>query len=60
LGNGDLETGERILEQMFDLAAPRAVSPKALRELGGGNAAVGRRIIEKFLSRLHHRDKADA
>jgi hypothetical protein len=53
LGAGDLETGEALLHKMFKMAGPRTVHPNALRELGNGNAVSGRRVIEKFLSRLH-------
>jgi hypothetical protein len=57
LGNGDLETGERLLERMFRMSGPRSIHPAALRELGNGNAAIGRRVIEKFLDRLHKAEK---
>jgi hypothetical protein len=53
LGGGNLETGEHILEQMFKTVGPRTIHPHALRELGNGNAAIGRRVMEKFLDRLY-------
>jgi hypothetical protein len=60
LGGGDLERGEAILGQMFRLVGPRSLHPAVLHELGNGNAAVGRRVIEKFLSRLHKGDRPQA
>jgi hypothetical protein len=49
LGHGDLEAGEALLHQMFVMAAPRAVHPHALRELGNGSLATGRKVLERFL-----------
>jgi hypothetical protein len=60
LGGGDLERGETILHRMFRMSGPRSLHPSALRELGNGNAATGRRVIDKFLDRLHKGDKPQA
>jgi hypothetical protein len=51
LGRGDAEAGERILHKMFVMAAPGAVHPHALRELGNGSIRSGRKVLQKFLDR---------
>jgi hypothetical protein len=61
LGGGDLERGEQILHQMgFQMAGPRSVHPESLRQLGDGSISTGRRVLEKFLDRLHKDGKPQA
>jgi hypothetical protein len=59
LGHGDLEAGERTLERMFKLVGPRSLHPDAVRELGGGSISAGRKVLDRFLSRLHGDRGAD-
>jgi hypothetical protein len=51
LGGNDIEVGEHVLQRMFKMAAPRAVHPHALRELGNGSITAGRKVLQKFLDR---------
>jgi hypothetical protein len=51
LGGNDVELGEHVLGRMFKMAAPRAVHPHALRELGNGSIRAGRKVLEKFIAR---------
>jgi hypothetical protein len=53
LGGGSMEAGEAVLHKMFKMAGPRAVHADALRELGNGSVTAGRKVIERFLERLH-------
>ncbi|MFZ0113981.1 MAG: hypothetical protein WAL15_06470 [Xanthobacteraceae bacterium] len=53
LGGGDVEAGERILHAMFQMSAPGAISPAAVREAGLGSYVKGRRVIEAFLNQAH-------
>jgi hypothetical protein len=53
LGGGDMAAGEAVLHKMFKMAGPRAVHADALRELGSGSVTAGRKVIERFLERLH-------
>ena len=50
LGRGDAEAGERILHRMFKMAAPGAVHPHAIRDVGNGSPVKGRRVIEAFFN----------
>jgi hypothetical protein len=59
LGGGDMVAGEALLHRMFKMAGPRAVHPDAVRELGNGSITRGRRVIDRFLSRLHGDRGAD-
>jgi hypothetical protein len=53
LGGGDMAAGEQILHRMFKMAGPRAVHPDALRELGDGSIATGRKVLQKLIDRSH-------
>jgi hypothetical protein len=59
LGGGSMEAGEALLHKMFKMAGPRAVHADALRELGNGSVTAGRKVIERFLGRLHNEHGAN-
>jgi hypothetical protein len=56
LGDGDLQTGGFILQQMFgiedDPEDPTVVHPHVLRILGNGSLAAGRRVLERFVAQV--------
>jgi hypothetical protein len=60
LGHGDMQAGETVLNKMFEghMVGPRSIAVSGLQALGDGSLIAGRRVLERFLSRLHHRDRA--
>jgi hypothetical protein len=62
LGNGDGGIGEDIIAKMFaggryTEAMPRVLPPEVVREIGHGNIANGRRVLEKFVTDLRARQE---
>ena len=60
LGAGDGEIGENIIAKMFkggrySEAMPRILPPEIVRDIGHGNIANGRRVLQKFVANLRAR-----
>jgi hypothetical protein len=51
LGRGNLEAGEALLHRMFRMSGPRSIHPDAVRQVGNGSIAAGRKVLEKFIAR---------
>ena len=58
LGDGDLKVGDAVAHAMFgiedDHDEPTIVHPHAVRIIGNGSLAAGRRVLEKFVARVRH------
>ena len=58
LGQGDLKVGGAVAHAMFgiedDPDDPTYVHPHAVRIIGNGNLAAGRKVLEKFVARVRH------
>jgi len=56
LGHGDPQTGGSIAHQLFgiedDPDDPTVVHPHAVRIIGNGNLAAGRRVLERFVAKV--------
>lgn len=51
LGHGNPEVGERVLHEMFLMAAPRIIHADAVRQLGDGSLVKGKKVLQAFLDR---------
>ena len=56
LGDGDLKVGGAVVHSMFgiedDPEDPTVVHPHAVRIIGEGSLAAGRRVLEKFVAQV--------
>jgi hypothetical protein len=68
LGQGDLKVGGAVVHSMFgiedDPEDPTIVHPHAVRIIGNGSLAAGRRVLERFVARVrrgedHHGWRAE-
>jgi hypothetical protein len=62
LGKGDPAAAEDVLLEMFGtdgMVAPRAISPSAVRALGGGSLEKGRRVLQRFVANLRAQETAE-
>jgi hypothetical protein len=62
LGASNGEIGESIIAKMFRLGRynanmPRVLPPEAVREIGHGNIAAGRKVLQKFVANLRARQE---
>ena len=65
LGGGNGELGEDIIREMFaggrhDAAMPRILPPEVVRDIGHGNLANGRRVLQKFVADLRARQQPES
>jgi hypothetical protein len=62
LGDGDPEIGNLVLLDTFGvhpMSAPLgAIHPDAVRDLGHGNAAAGRKVLQKFVTMIRKQKAA--
>jgi hypothetical protein len=68
LGDGDLKVGGAVIHQMFgiedDPEDPTIIHPHAVRIIGNGSLAAGRRVLERFVAQVrrsagHHGWRAE-
>lgn len=60
LGNGDCALGLAVLRDALGgepIAEGQFVSPNVLTALGHGNLNAGRRVLQKLISRIRHRNR---
>ncbi len=54
LGGGDLRTAGAVLARLFrvDPESPTVIPAAAVKHIGGGNMTNGRRVLQRFISKL--------